>query len=160
MVPGVICLGDDWPITERFRGWNSILGIFAPDFPFRPCLYFDLDTYVLGDISEFHEVPKELMLIRDFNKPRRGNSGVMQLPENTDHIWNRVKETPDSYPAGNALNNCAHGYLQDKYPGKIVSYKVDKCTQRPQAPIMCFHGKPKPHQCEGWAKEFWTQKTS
>jgi len=159
-IPDVKVLGEDAPFNYGWQGWSSKFELFSPEFKFRPCLYLDLDTYILGDISEFYEEPERLMLIRDFNKPNRGNSGVMQIPEDTSSIWESVKGL-GNVPDGDALNQLPHGYLQDKYPGKIVSYKNDNCKdKRPDSPIMCFHGKPKPHTAEGWAGELWKTYTT
>lgn len=154
-----ICLGDDISFQYPWKGWGAKIELFSPGFVYRPCLYLDLDTYLLGDIRRFLEEPDKLMLIRDFNKPRRGNSGVMQIPRNVDKIWDIVKTYDGRSPDGNLLNTCPHGYLQDKYPNQIVSYKADKCTDKPEVPIMCFHGKPKPHTSEGWAREEWLHWT-
>lgn len=45
-------------------------------------------------------------------------------------------------------------YWQNLFPGKIVSYKVDGYL--PEASIIRFHGKPRPHQVdERWIKENW-----
>ena len=160
MVPDVVIVGEDVEFDHHFGGWNCILEIFSPDFKYRPCVYFDLDTYILGDISALYKEPDQLMLIRDFNQTRRGNSGVMILPENVDKYWNVLQHTQDNDPAGNAVDRLPHGYLQDKHPGMISSYKVDKCQdKRPESPIMCFHGKPKPHTAEGWAGDFWKSHT-
>ena len=45
-----------------------------------------------------------------------------------------------------------YDYLQDDFPGKLVSYKADclnKETGKVNIPagasIVCFHGKPRPH---------------
>lgn len=158
MVPDVVIVGEDWPFMYNWGGWFSLYEMFSPEFPYRPCLYFDLDTFILGDISEFYEVPSELMMITDFYNPHRENSGVMQIPENVDTIWNVVNRLGNnSDPPGNVFNSLPHGNLSKKYPDKIVSYKAHNCKhQRPDAPIMCFHGKPKPHTLpDGWANDLW-----
>lgn len=157
MVPDVICLGDDVDFKYNWEGWFALYEMFSPEFKYRPCLYFDLDTYILGDISEFYEPPDQLMMITDFYNPERENSGVMQIPENVDDIWNVVKyKRNNSEPPGNVFNELPHGNLSKAHPDKIVSYKAHNCKHaRPEAPIMCFHGKPKPPDTQGWAGDLW-----
>lgn len=161
MVPDVVCIGDDISFKYNWVGWYALYEMFAPDFKYRPCLYFDLDTYILGSIDHLYIPPKELMLITDFYQTRRENSGVMALPENVDHIWQAVKTLPNgSSPPGNVLNELPHGNLSKQFPNQIISYKAHNCyDKRPDAPVMCFHGKPKPHETEGWAKRFWLHNT-
>src|SRR5262249_6678812 len=48
---------------------------------------------------------------------------------------------------------------QDIFPGDFVSYKLD-CQPFPPllAKVVCFHGKPKPHECEDWVTDVWNEK--
>lgn len=149
--------GYDEPLQTVWRGYGAKIELFAPWFENRPCLYIDLDTYILGNLDEFLTEPKKLSIIRDFNNPQRGNSGVMKIPEDTSKIWANCQNYDGIRPDGDLIDSFPHDYLQDQYPGKIKSYKVDNLQDsKPSCPIMCFHGKPKPHQATGWAGEVWT----
>lgn len=139
-------------LQTDWTGWCAKIELFSPWFDCRPCLYVDLDTYILRDPSHLFKDFKKLMLIRDFYNPIRGNSGVMYIPENVEGIF---KKYNGKEPDGNYLNKFPHGYLQDEFPNEIVSYKVSSEEQKANSTICCFHGKPKPHQTEGWAREFW-----
>ena len=148
--------GYDTPLETHWRGWGAKIELFAPWFTYRPCLYIDLDTYILGSLDIFLDVPTKLSLIRDFNNKNRGNSGVMKIPEDTSTIWSGCQNYDGLQPDGNLLNTFPHDYLQDQYPGLIQSYKVHNLQDsKPDCPIMCFHGKPKPAQTTGWAGELW-----
>ena len=48
-------------------------------------------------------------------------------------------------------------YLQDKFPKKFVSYKDEARFELPKgAKVVCFHGKPRPHQVKaGWVPQLW-----
>ena len=150
----LICLGDDRPI-KSYTGWWSKLELFAPwNADLRPCLYFDLDTYLLGDCRDMLVDTGELWLIRDFHKPQRANSGVMILPADTDAIWQAHFKWDEYRVDGDFLTTQPHRILQDRFAG-IVSYKVH-CLHNPQGRVVCFHGVPKPHQLtSGWGKQIW-----
>lgn len=153
-------LGDgddaDLPLQHGYKGWWAKLELFSPEVKaLRPFLYFDLDTFILSDATRLLEAPGRLTLIRDFNREQRGNSGVMQIPKDTDDIWTlRRTDIAD----GDYLDNHAHDYIQDKYPGMVSSYKKHS-RETPMSPVVCFHGQPKPHQADGWAKEIWNAYT-
>lgn len=142
---------------QPLHGWWSKLELFAPHFrAFRPCLFFDLDTFILDDSRDLLEL-EGFYLIKDFYRPQRSNSGVMIIPEDTDEIWEKAQKWPHfnnpKMGDGDFLTTMPHKTFDDP---TIVSYKVH-CQKRPTGRIVCFHGKPKPHEAEGWAKKVWTQ---
>lgn len=153
-------LGDqedaDLPLTQGYVRWWAKLELFRPDLQrLRPFLYFDLDTYILQDIRDMLIEPERLMLIYDFNRPTRGNSGVMLIPKNTGAIWARRRT---DVADGDYLNTHPHDYMQDRFEG-IRSYKKH-CKEGPgDARVCCFHGQPKPHETTGWAREVWRRYT-
>lgn len=156
-------LGDgadaDKLLVRSWPGWWSKLELFAPwNADLRPCLFLDLDTYILGNIDDLVRFrPGRLTMLRDFNKPERGQSAIMSIPQDTDHIWRAITDrTMSEYPGGDQafLGQFPMGFLQDAFEG-IYSYKVDRMQDAPKGRICCFHGKPKPHETEGWAREVW-----
>lgn len=159
-------LGDgvdaDRPLVNGWPGWWSKLELFAPwNMDLRPCLFLDLDTYVLGRIDDLvSHVPVRLTMLRDFNARERGQSAIMSIPQEVDHIWNIFNSAPEPmmkrHPGGDQafLGQFPMDFLQDRFDG-IYSYKVDRLQDDPRGRICCFHGKPKPHQTEGWAREVW-----
>jgi len=150
----LICLGDDAPLRYGFKGWWAKIELFAPENEFlRPCLYFDLDTYLLDDCRDMLVEPDGLWLIRDLGHPRRSNSGVMLIPKDTGAIWNAAKTWRGELVDGDFLNLQPHRQLQSRFDG-IVSYKLD-ARHEPKGRVVCFHGEPKPHQADGWAGDVW-----
>lgn len=141
------------------RGWWSKLELFSPEFQYRPCLFFDLDTYIRGNIDDLLEEPEDLWLIRDFYQQSRSNSGVMRIPRETQAIWERAQRwdgfNDPRRGDGDYLTTCKHKVMDDM---GIVSYKVH-CQKRPTGRIVCFHGQPKPHNAPGWAGDVWRQWT-
>lgn len=144
-------------LRNGYEGWTAKMELFAPwNEHLRPCLFFDLDTFVLGDIEDVRaNEGDKLWLIRDFYHSHRSNSGMMIIPKDTDRIWDKFTRTPlHKFRDGDFLNRFNHEILQDTYPG-IVSYKADDCREEPKGRIVCWHGKPKPHECDGWVQEHW-----
>lgn len=152
------------PLVKKWPGWFSKLELFAPwNDHLRPCLFLDLDTFVLGNIDDLVSlVPSKLTMLRDFNRPETGQSAIMSIPQDVGMIWRRWSMDPETwmqkYRGGGDqafLNRFDLDFLQDSFDG-IKSYKVDKLQDSPgDARICCFHGKPKPHECGGWVREVW-----
>lgn len=160
-VPGLVCLGDDRPLRENWQGWFSKIEVFAPwNADLRPCLFFDLDTFVLGDLSPFDELDhSQFWLIDDFNIPENGESGLMVVPRDVDVIWSARDRLRGEKSDGAYLRKFPHRRLNREISG-IRSYKRH-CRDSPgDARIVCFHGRPKPPDTEGWAKDLWTYQSS
>lgn len=165
-----LTLTDQWdtpgrtrPLRRLLPGWWSKMELFAPENEsIRPCLFFDLDTYVLGDISDLLQPFEGLGMLRDFNFPERPASGVMFVPRDTDRIWREWERCPQLHMdrAGRKGDQAFIGkfcdwFIQDRFEG-IVSYKKH-ARENPTGRIVCFHGFPKPHECDGWAGEHWNK---
>jgi len=147
-----------------FEGYWSKIELFSPEFEFRPCLFFDLDTFIMDDIRDMLFEPESLWLIRDFNNPEtRSNSGIMMIPEDTESIWENSKKWTRNNADGDFLNTQPHEKIQDHFHG-VYSYKRH-CKVRPNdgreqsypadARVICFHGHPRPHEATDWAGERW-----
>lgn len=140
--------GKTRPLQSNLKGWWSKMELFAPwNEDLRPCVFIDLDTYILKPIHDLFFNPDALWLIRDFYNPDRSNSGVMVIPKKID-IWG--KDFNGFQGDGDFLNTLPHKVLQDKFDG-ITSYKVHNTPSR----IVCFHGRPKPHATTDWARDIW-----
>lgn len=167
-IPGLIVLSDNGyrPLLQprRYKGWWSKIEVFRPENrDLRPCLCVDLDTLILGDITPILNLdPERLWLIRDFNRPNKGESGLFIAPKDgiSDVIWKGVQQIPNLTRGDGAfLRRFECGYIQDEVDG-ILSYKTHKLQDEPRGRVVCFHGKPKPHECKGWAHDLWTYQSS
>lgn len=153
-----VCLGDDVPLLYGFKGWWSKIELFAPEHEdLRPCFYLDLDTFIRAPIHDFMEIPAELWLIRDLGAPKKSNSGLMKIPKYTDSIWTAAQKWRGEQVDGDFLSTQPHRILQDYHDG-IVSYKYH-CRELPRGRIVCFHGRPRPHETGGWVREHWIRHT-
>ena len=142
--------------AERFKGWWAVAELFSPEFThLRPCLYLDLDTYVLGDLGPLLNLdPARFWCLSDFNRPQVAEAGHMVIPKRTEAIWHACRRSDHRIP-GAVIGPFAQARIQDAVPG-ILSYKRHKLQdQKPDCLTVSFHGKPKPHETTGWAKEYW-----
>lgn len=162
-VPGLIVLGRERPLLTpgSYRHWWCKLEAFRPEnADLRPCLFIDLDTFILGDLSPLLAVEDGLWLIHNFFHPElQSNSGLFIAPasELSDKIWQASQAINTMVPGrgdGPFMAEFPHRRLTDEFDD-ILSYKKDQLYPGPKnARIVCFHGKPKPHECDGWAKEY------
>jgi len=169
-LPGydLVCLSDvdvpcerihlqyDWP------GWWAKMCLFHPDID-DDILFFDLDTVIVRDISEFAQVCRTTLL-SDFHSEYALASGLMYLAqEDRDLVWRGFISDPGRHirrfsKAGDQgfLREFKHlrtaARWQNKFPGQVISYKSHiqlKGGDRElpaDARIVCFHGQPRPWQ--------------
>lgn len=140
-------------------GWWCKMALFAP-YIHGDVLYLDLDTLIVGDLSDIASVGC-LTMLSDFNVSDRLQSGVMYLPEkdralvwdewikNPQAIMDKYRGWGDGGFIGDVLPHAAR--WQDILPGQVVSYKahVRKGLMTDDARVVCFHGQPKPRAL-GW----------
>lgn len=144
---------------EKYRGWWAKLEVTRPENrDIRPCFCIDLDTFVVGDIKPILELdPTKLWLIRQFLGSRQlGESGLWIAPKDTDRIWESAEKLR-SFERGDGdfLRHFPHDFIPDHVDG-IYSYKAHHLQEsHPEgARVICFHGRPRPHEAGGWAREF------
>lgn len=160
-VKGLVCLGDDRALRTDFQGWHAKIELFAPWNEYlRPCLFFDLDTYVIGDLSPFETLDQtKFWLIADFNQPKQSESGVMLIPKNVEAIWDDRERLRKMRTDGEFFRSFQHQRLNTI--SGIYSYKLHAKEKLPEdARIICFHGKPKQPETTGWGKAFWNLHSS
>lgn len=150
----IICLGDDYPI-RTYEGWWAKIELFAPwNEHLRPCVYFDLDTYILDDCRELLQSTDTFWMVKDFCNKYTDTSSVMVIPKDTRRIWENHFSWSKPKIDGMFLFCQPHRRLNDRFKG-ITSFKVHNTPSR----IVCFHGEPKPHNVSGWAGEVWKKYT-
>jgi hypothetical protein len=110
-----------------------------------------LDTVITGRLNEIFAYTGDLAVPRDPYRIHAPCNGVVLCPTRTDIA---TSSSPDDM---RALESFKYDWLDDLFPGQILSYKVHV---RPHglgdARIVYFHGEPKPHVLyDEWIKEFW-----
>ena len=172
-VPGLIALSDvliegvptimlnhDWPT------WWSKMEMFRPDIH-GDIFFVDLDTVIIGDISDLINTGKTTMLA-DFYHPTRLASGLMYITEDDrKKVWNEWYAHPEWHMArcgrygdqkiiGEVLHDSAT--WQAEHPNRVISYKVDYLKSPhslEKASVVCFHGNPRPWDAnEEWVPNY------
>lgn len=165
-----ICLTDDNTLDDfcqtihlerNLPGWWSKLEMFR--LTEGKYVYFDLDTIINGSIIPILSYPHKFSTLKDFNKKvDRLASGVIAWEGDYRFLYDNFEEslieryTPS---LGGKLGDqayiedmlqCKVDYLQDLFPNTIASYKWDSKETKERSSIICYHGKPRPHET-GWA---------
>lgn len=167
--------GNGWTVH---KGWWAKIELFRPGLLTGPTLYLDLDTLVIGNMDAIAAAPRRFTALADFNSGRFGSGmlawrgdwsaiyrAFMADPEGIAHQYDSREPAETGRIGDQAFIEdtlVALGARWDTFqrllgPKAIVSYKVHGCRlERPQgASVVCFHGKPKQHECGGWAQEAW-----
>lgn len=149
--------------TPHPSGWWAKLELFnliSDD----QILYFDLDTVIVGNIDKLFEYKGKFCILKDFWQPCYNSSVMSIAPGFGWYIWRNYITNPGAVEDNFAgdQNWITHEVMgadvwQDFAPGVIGSYKADRLTDNPKDfSLVCFHGKPKPHEIEGgWVAEHW-----
>ena len=160
-IPGLIVLREHDGLYQpgKYRDWFCKIEVFRPENRhIRPCLFVDLDTFILDDIQPVFDLdPEQLWLIKAFFQPTKSESGLFIAPKDgiSDTIWARA-EQHDSLAStykgdGDFLKTFPHKRITDEVD-RIYSYKGDHLEESAKgARIVCFHGLPKPHTLVNWA---------
>lgn len=155
-----VALRTDWP------GWFAKLELFNPELIDDDIFYIDLDTVIVGGFDHMLN-HNTLSALRDFYFPGCAASGIMRIPHAAKAaIWQNLaplsRDALLSYRGDGELlrGRIGFNFLQDEYPGEIISYKADVAARKKTAinrlfsrgdgqvpagaKIICFHGRPRP----------------
>jgi hypothetical protein len=141
-------------ITEApGEGWWSKISLFEPGRFKGRCLFFDLDTMIVGSIDELAGYDGDFAGINDLYFPKLFASGVMAWEAGkADQIYTRwvaagmpqFDKRGDGGWIGDVMPYADR--LQDKFSDQIVSFKAHCLNGIPRgARVVCFHGLPRPH---------------
>lgn len=164
-LPGVVRI--QLAPTAQPRWWAK-MELFRPDLFVGRVLYLDLDTVVVGRLSELAAYTGPFGMIGDFYRPERSQSGILAWDAgavDAEILWQRwvaeaVSAMRRHHGDGDYMASALAGReqrLDRLLPGQIVSYKVH-CLRAPHARLngtegppvvpagaraVCFHGAPK-----------------
>lgn len=157
------------PLAPNLKGWFNKFSLWLTPSD-GDILYFDLDTIITGDIQHFANVG-QTTLLNDLGRNLsewRLQSGMMYLTQETRELLRRA-HCEGSFASGGdgqwmhkVLGNTVHRW-QDKFPGQICSYKYDVCKKwngkiPADVRVVCFHGKPRPHEVNWDPRRVWTNE--
>ena len=162
------------PLAHGWPGWWSKMNLFHPSIR-GDLLYIDLDTVIVGDLSDLASLGRTTML-SDFYYHERPASGLMYLTESDRaKVWaswiadpktamHKCMRHGDQQFIGEVLHHAQR--FQDVLPGRVVSYKVHVAkglnkrsigdgTVPVGASVVCFHGRPRPwHLKAEWVPDY------
>lgn len=163
-VPGVDVVG----LRHDYPRWWSKIELFEPGLLDGQVLYLDLDCIVTAQIDDI-PVQTGFAMCQDF---LRGagfhNSSVMSWRGNYSKIYDAFRTQPDAVmhkydklrPHGRIgdqafIEDVMKGEIRKFPTSQIVSYRAKAKSGPGDAAIVAFHGRPKPSQANGWAKNMW-----
>lgn len=140
-------------IPKDIDGWWSKLYLFEKGRFEGRCLYFDLDTILVGSIKDLAHYDGEFACISDFFYPLLMSSGVMAWEAGkADDILERWEASgrPQIGSRGDGAWVSSIKPKADRldvlFPRQIVSFKRDCLGGIPEgAKVVAFHGLPRPH---------------
>lgn len=151
-------------------GWWEKLRLFKPGMFEGRVLFLDLDTLIVDNINDIAAYAGPFATLHDFWRPMGLGPAVMLFdPEWAEFIYREwaVAGFPMDDPRGDQgwLENISQGrlrkdvdILQELHPGAFVSYKTHCTNGIPaDARVVCFHGKPRPHECTNWVTDYWKE---
>lgn len=163
------------PLKDSLPGWWSKVEIFRSGITkAEMCVYFDLDTVIVSDISDILTVKTNntFTALRPWNNRNlsKGDfaSGIMRwksslygffYDEFTDRKMEKFEGDQQYFSNEMKIRRYPWGKLQDDFKG-IYSYKRNIRGEHllGDARIICFHGNPRPHNLvHGWIQENWTE---
>ncbi|MEK9810324.1 MAG: hypothetical protein VW362_07745 [Candidatus Nanopelagicales bacterium] len=153
------------PLRDDLPGWWSKIELFRPGLFDDRVVYFDLDTLVLGDLTELAAYSGPFAGLRDFIYPARMQSAVMawEPTTETDLVYERfrpsVMEDRAMWSDQPWIDACLPDTdrLQDHARG-IYSLRLQALQARPtDAVLVCGHGTPRFNdRGAGWAHTVWS----
>lgn len=174
---GAVC---EWiPLVKDFPGWWSKLELFRENLiDCDHLIYFDLDTVIVNNIDPILQLDVPFAALGGFlpgptrTSPENFGTGMMVWNRTHDFSFllkefdiNNLPQGPQRWNNGDQYyivtslvdHNIAYRTIQD-IAGGICSYKRNCLRGLPHdARVVCFHGRPRPHQALGikWVRSAW-----
>lgn len=153
-IPGV----ETRKLLDEFPGWWSKMELFRE---FDSCFYIDLDTVIVGDISNIVSYNHDFTVLTNLSNPASGRigSGVMAWNKDLSHLYTKFKQNSIKYIKEFVVSDKwgDQGFIesnmkiphrfQNMFPNSILSYTFglpNKDIIPEKCRIVCFHGAPKP----------------
>ncbi len=163
-----VCMGDSWidgvdnePLWEGWPGWWSKMHLFSPGlWGDGLVLYLDLDTVVVGSLSDLAGYGGDLAVLADLYRPDTmiGSGVMLWRCDAMRPVWDAFTKDPDEVIRKNPVR--MDYFIQDfvgdadrvqtLWPDQVVSYKRDVRPAGGVIPeasrLVCMHGRPRLHQ--------------
>jgi len=153
-------------LCEYPTGWEKRqkIALFQENLPgvrTDRILYFDLACVIVNDLNEVIDMDSDFAICRDWPPEMRPDdhgyaSGAFMLRVGSQQqTWSKW-EKPTTWGDQAWIFKTAPG--ADLFPYDWTpSYKLRNLQDGfpPEAKWIMFHGRPKPHECGGWVKDYW-----
>lgn len=160
------------PLRHNWPGWWSKVELWRNVFPIgERILYLDLDTIIVGDLSEIASCPEPFIILGDvYRRPPRKTiisyqSSMMMWTAGQHGKIYSIFSNSASYQMRQFARIGDQGWIElmvknaalweNVTPRQVVSYKKH-CRRGlpPNARVVIFHGTPRPWMVhDRWAKE-------
>ena len=144
---------------DEDNGWWTKLTLFK-DKPYGiegKILFLDLDIVIRENIDCFVNFNSDFAIIKDWYLPMYNSSVFLLESGSRVNVWDSYIKNPHLAKAvakGGDQHWITLKAQADYWPDEWVkSYKVNNFKD--EGKIVVFHGKPKPHECDGWVKNKW-----
>lgn len=156
------------PLRSRWPGWFAKMELFNPAQTDDDILYFDLDTWITGDLSPYL-ADDTFRMLSDFYHPAKPASGMMFIPHRQKApVWSMWSADPGrwmrKYRGDQDVLERICGRHVPRFGHGIKSYKVHIASEgmpgylqgRSQGngllpagtEVVCFHGYPRPWEID------------
>lgn len=159
------------PLPKDHIGTWSRIHLYSPAMEkYRPYLYIDLDTAVIGSLENIFALVKDetqFITLEDFWQKGKLATGLVWFPKGSDKV-NRVWKNFGG-AKGKRMDNFLRQYIEaDTYWQRITNTihdfkprtRVVMSTLPDNTDIVCFHGKPRIYNAQDipWIKSYVNQR--
>lgn len=156
---------------SRETGWWGKIGLFKPGVITTPyAMWIDIDTVFTGPLDDvWDRYTGAGMFAAPWNWAQSGHGGIQSslMIWDATHdfgIWDRfVKQRAN---AMRRLHGDQEFLTEMRDDRQLFVTQIDETVMRsykyharngvpPGCRLVTFHGKPDPHECGGWVKEYW-----
>lgn len=153
------------PLAEKRSGYWNKLEIFRRGLFDGPVVYLDLDTMIVGDVTDILTYPHGFTAGYNFKRKHADSMASWFMAfdgrEDRSHLFDGYcpGSTPTEYEQdwvrwgdqGYIQDNLRHEWtsIDDLFPGRCASYKWEirrPWKIPPAVSFVAFHGKPRPHE--------------
>jgi hypothetical protein len=147
---------DNASLRFNYPGWWSKIELFDhPALKNKSVLYFDLDTIIRSDIKSILEYDHKFTMLKGFMRELPA-SGVIAFNGDYSHLSHMFSmQITNQYKTIHRLGDQAYirenvrrkiDLFQDIFPDMFSSFKVDSKEVITKSSVVCFHGRPRPHE--------------
>lgn len=154
---------------DGLNGWFNKIALFKAGVfqGGERVLFLDLDTIIVGPLAKIAAYDGEFAMLGPFfdsvSDAFAGNQSAVMMWRGGfgSEIWDafQAQGLPNISGGDQAFINSLDlkpEVLQELFPGSIMSFKREEGRAPITESIVCFHGLPRPHQCGGWVKHYWS----